>query len=161
MKVLIFCGSQSDKKIMNIAENTLNKFNIENTTYIISAHRLPDVLSDKIKEIEYEQKTDLIIAGAGLSAHLPGIIASKTIIPVIGVPIYNIDNGLLGGLDATISILQMPKGVPVATVGINNAYNAALLAVHILSIKDKNVKTSLIKFRIENTKLLMKQIKNN
>ncbi|WP_185872868.1 5-(carboxyamino)imidazole ribonucleotide mutase [Blattabacterium cuenoti] len=159
MKVLIFCGSHSDKKIMNVAENTLNQFNIENTTYIISAHRLPDVLYKKIQEIENERKTDVIIAGAGLSAHLPGIIASTTIIPVIGVPIYNIDNGLLGGLDATMSILQMPKGVPVATVGINNAYNAALLAVHILSIKDKNVQTSLIRFRIENKKNLIKNIK--
>ncbi|AER40524.1 MAG: 5-(carboxyamino)imidazole ribonucleotide mutase [Flavobacteriales bacterium] len=147
MKVAIFCGSRSDKPTMKISEEILNKFNIKNQTYVISAHRLPDILSHTIREIESVKEVEVIIAGAGLSAHLPGIIASKTILPVIGVPILDKKNGLLGGMDALFSIVQMPKDVPVATVGINNAYNAALLSVHILAVKYKEIKESLLKFR--------------
>ncbi len=155
--IAIFCGSTSDKSTMQIAEEILNKFNINNKTYVISAHRLPDILSNTINKIESTKGMELIIAGAGLSAHLPGIIASKTILPVIGVPIHS-HNGLLGGLDALFSILQMPKDVPVATVGINNAYNAALLAIHILSIKYKEIKKLLLKFRMERREKLVTEI---
>ncbi|WP_185866713.1 5-(carboxyamino)imidazole ribonucleotide mutase [Blattabacterium cuenoti] len=158
MKVAIFCGSISDKSTMKIAEEVLNKFNINNQTYVISAHRLPDILSNTIKKIESKKGMELIIAGAGLSAHLPGIISSKTILPVIGVPIHS-HNGLLGGLDALFSMIQMPKDVPVATVGINNAYNAALLAIHILSIKYNEIKKLLLKFRMERRERLVNEMK--
>ncbi|WP_185872493.1 5-(carboxyamino)imidazole ribonucleotide mutase [Blattabacterium cuenoti] len=156
MKVAIFIGSASDKQVMKEATEILKKFNINYISYIISAHRLPDILSNTIKKIENEG-IDLIIAGAGLSAHLPGIISSKTILPVIGVPICN-NNGLLGGIDALFSMVQMPKDVPIATVGINNSYNAALLAVHILSIKNKDLKKSLLEFRIKKRKKLINEI---
>ncbi|AWU44978.1 5-(carboxyamino)imidazole ribonucleotide mutase [Blattabacterium punctulatus] len=157
MKVAIFCGSISDIPTMKISKNILNIFNIKNKIYVISAHRLPDILSKTIKKIESLEGVELIIAGAGLSAHLPGIIASKTIIPVIGVPIYA-NNGLLGGIDALLSIVQMPKDVPVATVGINNAYNAALLSVHILSIKYNEIKKLLLKFRMKKKEKLVNEI---
>ncbi|WP_185854938.1 5-(carboxyamino)imidazole ribonucleotide mutase [Blattabacterium cuenoti] len=157
MKVAIFCGSISDKSTMKIAEEVLNKFNINNKTYVISAHRLPDILSNTIKKIESTKEMELIIAGAGLSAHLPGVISSKTILPVIGVPIHS-NNGLLGGLDALFSMIQMPKDVPVATVGINNAYNAALLAIHILAIKYNEIKKLLLKFRMERREKLVTEI---
>ncbi|WP_185876965.1 5-(carboxyamino)imidazole ribonucleotide mutase [Blattabacterium cuenoti] len=156
MKVAIFIGSVSDKKNMKAASEILSRFKIDYKSYVISAHRLPDILSETIKKIESEG-VDLIIAGAGLSAHLPGIISSKTILPVIGVPIFN-NNGLLGGVDALFSIVQMPKDVPVATVGINNSYNAALLAVRILSIKNKDLKKLLLKFRMEIRKKLENEI---
>lgn len=152
MKVSIFFGSISDKSIMNPAMNILDRFKINYKYYIISAHRLPDILLKILKKIE-DEGTEIIIAGAGLSAHLPGIISSKTVIPVIGVPINN--NSSLGGLDALFSIVQMPKGIPTATVGINNSYNAALLAIHILSIKYKKIKKDLIRFKeIERNKLI-------
>ncbi|WP_113738418.1 5-(carboxyamino)imidazole ribonucleotide mutase [Blattabacterium clevelandi] len=158
MKVAIFCGSISDKPTMKISEDILNIFNIKNQTYVISAHRLPDILSKTIKKIEsLEEGVEIIIAGSGLSAHLPGIIASRTIIPVIGVPLYA-NNGLLGGIDALFSIVQMPKDVPVATVGINNAYNAALLSVHILAIKYNEIKKLLLKFRMKKKEKLMNEI---
>ncbi|WP_185859447.1 5-(carboxyamino)imidazole ribonucleotide mutase [Blattabacterium cuenoti] len=157
MKVAILIGSVSDKPTMKAAAEILKRFNVNYTSYVISAHRLPDILSNIIKKIESEG-TDLIIAGAGLSAHLPGIISSKTILPVIGVPIYHCDNGLLGGIDSLFSMVQMPKDVPVATVGINNSYNAALLAIHILAIKNKDLKKSLLKFRMEIRKKLVNEI---
>ncbi|WP_185869172.1 5-(carboxyamino)imidazole ribonucleotide mutase [Blattabacterium cuenoti] len=156
MKVAIFIGSISDKKTMKAATEILKNFNIYYKSYVISAHRLPDVLSNTIKKIEHEG-TDVIIAGAGLSAHLPGIISSKTILPVIGVPIHN-NNGLLGGMDSLFSMVQMPKDVPVATVGINNSYNAGLLAIHILSIKNMDLKKSLLEFRIKKRKKLINEI---
>ncbi|WP_185873419.1 5-(carboxyamino)imidazole ribonucleotide mutase [Blattabacterium cuenoti] len=150
MKVSIFIGSISDISIMKNSSELLKKFKINYKCYIISAHRLPNILLNTIKKIENEN-TELIIAGAGLSAHLPGIISSQTIIPVIGVPIYNPNNSTLGGIDALFSITQMPKGIPIATVGINNSYNAAMMAVHILSLKYDCLKKLLIKFR-ENIK---------
>ncbi|WP_185869740.1 5-(carboxyamino)imidazole ribonucleotide mutase [Blattabacterium cuenoti] len=160
MKVAIFLGSISDKSTMKITAEILNKFNISYKSYVISAHRLPDTLSKVIKHIESEN-TDVIIAGAGLSAHLPGIISSKTILPVIGVPIYNSNNGLLGGIDALFSMVQMPKDVPVATMGINNSYNAALFAIHILSIKYKEIKKSLIKFKMKIKEKLITEVEQN
>ncbi|QIK16825.1 5-(carboxyamino)imidazole ribonucleotide mutase [Blattabacterium sp. DPU] len=159
MKVAIFFGSISDKSIMKITAEVLKQFNINYKSYVISAHRLPDILSNIIKEIESEG-IDVIIAGAGLSAHLPGFISSKTIIPVIGVPIHcNNNYGSLGGIDALLSMIQMPKDVPVATVGINNSYNAALLAIHILSIKYKDIRKLLLKFRMKKKDKLITEIK--
>ncbi|WP_185861403.1 5-(carboxyamino)imidazole ribonucleotide mutase [Blattabacterium cuenoti] len=161
MKVAIFFGSLSDRSIMKITSEVLKTFNISYKSYVISAHRLPDILSETIKKVESEG-SDVIIAGAGLSAHLPGIISSKTILPVIGVPIHcNNNYGSLGGIDALFSMIQMPKDVPVATVGINNSYNAALLAIHILAIKYQNIRELLLKFRMKKKKKLITEIKQN
>ncbi|WP_185855632.1 5-(carboxyamino)imidazole ribonucleotide mutase [Blattabacterium cuenoti] len=159
MKIAIFFGSISDKGIMKNATEILKIFNVNYKCYIISAHRIPEILINTIKKVESE-KTDLIIAGAGLSAHLPGIISSRTIIPVIGVPIYS-KNGLLGGIDSLFSIIQMPKDVPIAAVGINNSYNAALFSIHILSMKYPEIKKKLIKFRINIKERLLNEIEQD
>ncbi len=159
MKIAIFCGSMSDRKLMKNAEDLLKELNILYIYYIISAHRLPDVLLKTIQKIEIK-KVDVIIAGAGLSAHLPGIISSHTYLPVIGVPIYNYPNPL-SGQDSLFSMIQMPKGVPVATVGINNSYNAALLAIRILSIKYDKIKKLLFKFKEKTRTKLIQKIEKN
>ncbi|MGL5575525.1 MAG: 5-(carboxyamino)imidazole ribonucleotide mutase [Sarcina sp.] len=144
MKVAIFFGSKSDTETMRGAANALKEFGIEYKAYILSAHRVPEKLEEVIKKCE-NQGCEVIIAGAGLAAHLPGVIASQTILPVIGVPV----NGAIGGLDALYSIVQMPKSIPVATIGINNSYNAGMLAVQMLSIKYPEVKEKLQLFRCE------------
>lgn len=144
MKVAIIFGSKSDTEKMKGAADALKQFDIEYKAYVLSAHRVPEKLSQVIKDLENDG-FECIIAGAGLAAHLPGVIASQTTLPVIGVPI----NAALDGLDALFSIVQMPKNIPVATVGINNSYNAGMLAVQILSIKYPEVKEKLVKFRQE------------
>ncbi|PIN99101.1 MAG: 5-(carboxyamino)imidazole ribonucleotide mutase [Candidatus Diapherotrites archaeon CG10_big_fil_rev_8_21_14_0_10_31_34] len=126
MKVAIVMGSKSDKKIAEKAEKVLKENKISFTTFVASAHRDPE----KIKEIA-EKDFDVFIAIAGLNAALPGVIASHNKKPVIGVPV----SAKLGGLDALLAISQMPKGVPVACVGIDNAENAAYLAIRILKSK--------------------------
>ncbi|PJI06958.1 MULTISPECIES: 5-(carboxyamino)imidazole ribonucleotide mutase [Clostridium] len=142
MKVAIIFGSKSDTEKMKGAANALKEFDIEYKAYVLSAHRVPEKLTEVIKSLENDG-FECIIAGAGLAAHLPGVIASQTTLPVIGVPI----NAALDGLDALFSIVQMPKNIPVATVGINNSYNAGMLAVQILSIKYPEIKEKLVKFR--------------
>lgn len=142
MKVGIIFGSKSDMDIMKGAANALKEFNIPYKAYILSAHRVPEKLEETIKFLE-NNGCEVIIAGAGLAAHLPGVIASKTVLPVIGVPI----NGAIQGLDALYSIVQMPKSIPVATVGINNSYNAGMLAVQILSVKYPEIKNNLVLYR--------------
>ena len=120
----------------------LKEFGIEYKAHILSAHRVPEKLEEVLAELE-GQGLQVIIAGAGLAAHLPGVIASKTVLPVIGVPL----DAKLGGLDALYSIVQMPKSIPVATVGIDNSYNAAMLAVQILALNDESINSKLISFR--------------
>lgn len=142
MKVAIIFGSKSDTDIMRGAVKCLREFHIPFEAYILSAHRVPEKLTEVLKNLE-EEGCEVIIAGAGLAAHLPGVIASKTSIPVIGVPI----NAALNGLDALYSIVQMPKSIPVATVGINNSYNGGMMAVQILSIKYPEVKNKLNEYR--------------
>lgn len=142
MKVNIVMGSKSDLKVMSEAQVALEKFNIKNDIQIISAHRTPEKMLDFAKN----QDADVIIAGAGGAAHLPGMIAAQTSTPVIGVPI-NVT--ALNGMDSLLSIVQMPKGVPVATVAIDQAFNAGLLAVQILSVKDKSLKTKLAEYKQE------------
>ncbi|ACD23427.1 MULTISPECIES: 5-(carboxyamino)imidazole ribonucleotide mutase [Clostridium] len=146
MKVAIFFGSKSDTEIMKGAANALKEFNVDYKAYILSAHRVPEKLEETIKMVE-SKGCEVIIAGAGLAAHLPGVIASKTILPVIGVPI----NAALDGLDSLLSIVQMPKSIPVATVGINNSYNAGMLALQMIALKDDELRERLIEFR-ENMK---------
>jgi 5-(carboxyamino)imidazole ribonucleotide mutase len=142
MKVAIIFGSKSDKEVMKGAAEALREFNIEYKALILSAHRVPEKLMEVLRGAE-EEGFECVIAGAGLAAHLPGVIASHTILPVIGVPI----NAALNGLDSLLSIVQMPKAIPVATVGINNSYNAGLLAVQILSLKYPELKEKLGAYR--------------
>ena len=127
MKVLIICGSKSDLHIVEKAEKILEENKIPHELQIASAHREPE----KVKDIIRNTEADVFIAVAGLSAALPGFVASLTDKPVIGVPV----NVKLDGLDALLSTMQMPSGVPVATVGIDNAKNAAHLAIRILKLK--------------------------
>ena len=142
MKVAIFFGSKSDTEIMRGAANCLKEFGIEYKAFVLSAHRVPEKLEETLRECE-AQGCEVVIAGAGLAAHLPGVIASQTTMPVIGVPC----KGDIEGLDALFSIVQMPKSIPVATVGINNAYNAGMLAVQMLSVNDKELKAKLVEYR--------------
>ena len=144
MKVAIIFGSKSDTEKMKGAANCFREFEIPFEALVLSAHRVPEELEKTLVRLE-EEGTEVIIAGAGMAAHLPGVIASKTILPVIGVPIA----ATLDGMDALLSIVQMPKSIPVATVGINNSYNAAMLAVEMLAIKYPEVKEKMLKFRIE------------
>jgi 5-(carboxyamino)imidazole ribonucleotide mutase len=139
MKVAIFFGSKSDTEKMRPAAGVLKEFGIEYESYILSAHRVPEKLAITLRNIQ-NKGCEIIIAGAGLAAHLPGVIASQTTLPVIGVPL----NGSIGGIDSLLSIVQMPKAIPVATVGIDNSYNAGLLAVHILALKYPKLNTKLI-----------------
>lgn len=143
MKVTIFFGSKSDTETMKKAAAVLKEFGVDYSTYIISAHRAGELLAKTVAQAERDG-SEVIIAGAGLAAHLPGVIASLTVLPVIGVPL---DGGHLGGLDALLSIVQMPKQIPVATVGVDNAANAAYLACEILAIKYPELKKKLIIFR--------------
>ena len=134
-------GSKSDSKIAEKVEATLTEFGIEFKTEVASAHRNPE----KVEQIVTSSTADVFIAIAGLSAALPGVVASKTIKPVIGVPVES----KLGGLDAVLSIVQMPPGIPVAAVGIDNGKNAALLAISILAIVDNALKQKLEDYRAE------------
>jgi 5-(carboxyamino)imidazole ribonucleotide mutase len=145
MKVGILMGSDSDLPIMKESAEILEIFEIPYEISIISAHRTPEKALEYAKTAE-KRGVEVIIAGAGGAAHLPGVIASLTLVPVIGVPIKS---NFLDGLDSLLSIVQMPAGIPVATVAINNAKNAALLAVHILSIKYPELKEKLKKYREE------------
>ncbi|MBU3176748.1 5-(carboxyamino)imidazole ribonucleotide mutase [Clostridium estertheticum] len=144
MRVGIIFGSKSDKDIMKNAGVALKEFGVEYEVHILSAHRVPEKLTQVIKEME-NRGVECIIAGAGLAAHLPGVIASQTILPVIGVPI----KAALGGIDSLLSIVQMPKAIPVATVGLNNSYNAGMLSVQILSLKYSLLKDKLVTYRKE------------
>ena len=139
--VAIIMGSQSDWETMKFSEEILIKLNIPFITKIISAHRTPDRMHDFAKKAR-EDSIKVVIAGAGGAAHLPGMIASHTELPVIGVPIQN---SPLNGLDSLLSIVQMPSGVPVATMSIGKAgaINAAVYAAKILSLSNKEINTKL------------------
>jgi 5-(carboxyamino)imidazole ribonucleotide mutase len=128
---------------MRKAAAVLKDFDVEFSSHILSAHRVPELLDETLGKLEAEG-VETIIAGAGLAAHLPGVIASRTPIPVIGVPIAC---GGMGGLDALLSMVQMPRPVPVACVGVDNAANAAYLAVEILSLKYPDLRKKLTHFR--------------
>ena len=146
-------GSQSDWETMKFAANILDEFEQNYDTLIISAHRTPERLYSFAKEAE--KNYSLIIAGAGGSAHLPGMVASITTLPVLGVPI---ESSLLGGVDSLLSIVQMPKGIPVATlaIGTSGSANAALLAISILSINDKKLSSMLKSYRNKQTESIDK-----
>ena len=153
--VSIIMGSQSDYSTMRYAEEVLKKFRIRFETKIVSAHRTPKRLYEYASKAE-GNNISVIIAGAGGSAHLPGMIAAITAIPVIGVPI---ESKKLKGLDSLLSIVQMPKGIPVGSVAIgkDGAINAALYAASILAICDKNIKSKLKELRSKQTKSVKKK----
>lgn len=142
-KIAIIMGSQSDQPVAAKAEEILKEFGIEFETHVISAHRNPNKIKKFASSLE-ENGFDAVIAIAGLAAHLPGVVASLTILPVIGVPA---ESGPLRGEDALLSIVQMPPGIPVATVGIGNSRNAALLAVQILSGAQRILRDKMREYR--------------
>ena len=143
IQVGIIMGSDSDLPVMKEAGIILDQFDIGYEFMITSAHRTPDLMAAYAKQAS-KRGLKVIIAGAGGAAHLPGMTASHTVLPVIGVPI---ETKSLGGLDSLLSIVQMPYGVPVATVAINNSKNAALLAAQILGLSDKKIGAKIIKFK--------------
>ena len=153
--VSIVMGSQSDWSILSSSEETLNNFKIPNEKKIISAHRTPERLYDFAKSIK-KREIEVIIAGAGGAAHLPGMLAALTPIPVLGVPI---ETKTLKGLDSLLSIVQMPAGIPVPTLAIGKpgAINSALTAVSILSNKYPKIAKKLEDFRIKQTNSIKKK----
>ena len=156
-KVSIVMGSQSDYKTMIFCQNILKKLNIKFETKIISAHRTPKRMYDFAINAE-KNGIAVIIAGAGGSAHLPGMISALTSLPVLGVPI---ESKKLKGLDSLLSIAQMPKGIPVGTlaIGEDGAINAALLAASIIGLNDLTVKKKLNQFRLIQSKSIKKKPK--
>ena len=157
LKVSIVMGSQSDYKTMKLSVKILKMMGIKSETKIISAHRTPKRMFDFALSAE-RNNIGVIIAGAGGSAHLPGMISSLTSIPVLGVPI---ESKKLKGLDSLLSIAQMPKGVPVGTlaIGEDGAINAALLAASIIANNDLNIKKRLNNWRLKQTKSIKKKPK--
>jgi 5-(carboxyamino)imidazole ribonucleotide mutase len=142
-KVAIIYGSLSDANVMSQAGAMLERFGVPYDEISISAHRAPRALADWMAELE-PRGIEVVIAGAGMSAALPGVVAAHTALPVIGVPIKG---GALDGLDALLAISQMPPGVPVACVGLDGAKNAAVLAVQILAVADSDLRARLWKFK--------------
>jgi|TARA_B100002019_G_scaffold105799_1_gene90907 5-(carboxyamino)imidazole ribonucleotide mutase len=157
LKVSIVMGSQSDYKTLKLTENILKKLGIKFETKIISAHRTPKRMYEFAKSAK-NNNIGVIIAGAGGSAHLPGMIAALTTIPVLGVPI---ESKKLKGLDSLLSIAQMPKGIPVGTlaIGEDGAINAALLAASIIANNNINVKKKLETWRLSQTRSVKKRPK--
>ena len=156
-KVSIIMGSQSDFKTMKLCQKVLKLMKVKFETKIISAHRTPDRMIEYAKKAE-KNNISVIIAGAGGSAHLPGMTAALTSIPVIGVPI---ESKKLKGLDSILSIAQMPKGIPVGTVAIgeDGAINAALLATSIIALNDHQIKQNLNNWRTKQSRSVKKKPK--
>ena len=152
--VSIIMGSKSDWATMKIAAETLDEFGVSHETQIVSAHRTPDLLFEFAKSAE-ERGIEVIIAGAGGAAHLPGMCASQTVLPVLGVPV---ESKALKGLDSWLSIAQMPAGIPVGTLAIGEAgaRNAALLAIAILANSRPDLRKKLHSFRSKQTKSVLK-----
>ena len=140
--VSIIMGSTSDLSIMEKAAKIFNEFEIPFEIHALSAHRTPEEVENFAKNAK-ARGIEVIVAAAGMAAHLPGVIASMTTLPVIGVPI----NASLDGMDALLAIVQMPPGIPVATVGINASMNAAILAIQILAVKDEKIREKLVDYK--------------
>lgn len=155
MKVAVIMGSKSDYPKLEEGINLLEKNGVEVVVRVLSAHRTPKQLMEFL--IEIENDTDVIIGAAGKAAHLPGVIASHTLIPVIGLPIKS---STMDGLDSLLSIVQMPKGIPVATVTIDLGLNAALMALQIMSIKYPVLKENLKLYRKEMEEQVLEDDKN-
>ena len=149
--VSIIMGSASDLGVMEAAAKFLNNMQIPFEINALSAHRTPEKVEEFAKGA-HSRGIKVIIAAAGMAAHLPGVIASMTTLPVIGVPI----KASLDGLDALFAIVQMPPGIPVATVGINGAQNAAILAVEMLALSDETIHQKMVKFKEDLKKKIVK-----
>ncbi len=154
-KVLIVLGSDSDLKVMRASTEVLTRFGVPYELRIASAHRTP-ALAHELSETARSRGFGAIIAAAGKAAHLAGVLASGTTLPVIGVPIKS---STLDGLDSLLSTVQMPKGIPVATVAIDGADNAALLAVQMLAIEDKELADKLYEYKKDMEKTVMEKDK--
>lgn len=144
--VAVIMGSDSDLPTMQAAIDMLEQFSIPTTIRILSAHRTPDEMLAFARSAA-ENDIGVIIAGAGGAAHLPGMVASATTLPVIGVPVVAESMKTMGGVDALLSMVQMPSGIPVATVAIGNAANAALLAVRMLAIHNTDIRKQMEVFQ--------------
>lgn len=140
----IIMGSDSDLEVMREAADILEDFDIISEVTIVSAHRTPERMFDYARDA-HTRNVEVIIAGAGGAAHLPGMVASISPLPVIGVPIKSSNS--IDGWDSVLSILQMPAGVPVATVALNGARNAGILAAQILSLKDESIREKIIEYK--------------
>ncbi len=145
MKVAVIMGSLSDLSKVEAAVEILKKYNVEVAVRCLSAHRAHNELSEFMEEVN-SNGTEVVIAAAGMAAALPGVVASQTVLPVIGVPL---SGSVLDGTDALYSIVQMPSGIPVATVAINGSKNAAWLALEIMAIKHDELKEALLKERVK------------
>jgi 5-(carboxyamino)imidazole ribonucleotide mutase len=143
MKVAVLMGSASDQARMTQATELLASFGVEATEHVMSAHRTPDVVAAFAKAAR-DEGYGVVICGAGMAAALPGVVAAYTTLPVIGVPL---SGSALSGIDALYAIVQMPRGVPVATVAVDGAANAALLAVEILAVSDPSLAGRLAEYR--------------
>jgi len=144
MKVAIIMGSASDMSVMEGAINILQEFGVETQVDIVSAHRTPSYMM-RFATSAHKNNIGVIIAGAGGAAHLPGMVAAASPLPVIGVPVKSRNS--IDGWDSVLSILQMPSGVPVATVALNGAENAGILAVQILATNDKSLQDRMIAYK--------------
>lgn len=151
MKVGVIMGSVSDWDVMSGAAEVLEQFGVAYEKRIVSAHRTPDLLTEYAKTAK-SRGIEIIIAGAGGAAHLPGMVAAMTTLPVIGVPVKS---RALNGLDSLLSIVQMPAGIPVATVAIDGAKNAALIAVSILALHNDVLALALEGFRRKQTETVL------
>jgi 5-(carboxyamino)imidazole ribonucleotide mutase len=151
-------GSTSDWETMRNAADVLEEFGVPHETKVVSAHRTPDLLFEFAKTAE-SRGIEVIIAGAGGAAHLPGMCASQTVLPVLGVPVQS---KALSGMDSLLSIVQMPAGIPVGTLAIGNAgaKNAALLAVSILANSRPELREKLVKFRANQTETVLESVLN-
>jgi 5-(carboxyamino)imidazole ribonucleotide mutase len=152
MKAAVIIGSDSDFEVMKKCLDLLSYFEVDYEVSVISAHRTPEKLAEYMSLTE-EKGIEVIIAAAGKAAHLPGVIASHTVVPVIGVPIKS---STLDGMDSLLSIVQMPSGIPVATVAVNGSENAALLAIEMLSLRYDTLRQRLQKHR-EDMKLKVEE----
>jgi len=150
-KVSVIMGSTSDLDVMKKAANILDEFDIPFEINALSAHRTPDEVAEFAKGAK-DRGLKVIIAGAGMAAHLPGVIAAMTPLPVIGVPI----KGSFEGMDALLAMAQMPPGIPVATVAVNGAYNAGILAIQILSQSEPEIMDKFLKFKEDLKKKIVK-----
>ena len=142
-KIAVIMGSSSDYEVMAKCVDILKKFGIEHEVRILSAHRTPDEVHAYAAGLE-ENGFDVVIAAAGKAAHLAGVIAGVATLPVIGVPMKT---SLMGGMDSLLSVVQMPKGIPVATVAVDGAENAALLAIQMLGVKHAELRNRMKKYR--------------
>jgi phosphoribosylaminoimidazole carboxylase PurE protein len=148
--ISVIMGSTSDLKVMEAGIEVLKKFDLPHEVRIVSAHRTPDLMREYAMSAR-ERGIKIIIAGAGGAAHLPGMTAAWTTLPVIGVPV---SNGSLNGEDALLSIVQMPRGIPVATVAIDNSTNAALLAIRMLATFDQRLVSALEDFQADQAQIV-------